>query len=242
MTLKLRVVLVEPAYEGNVGSVCRAMKNFGFDDLVLVSPCELKDFAMAMASHAQDILLGARVVDNFNDAIKGADILIATTGKPGARTSRHLRMPYFNPKELKEKLKGRSGTVALIFGREDTGLVNDIVERCDLVVYIPTSIEYPIMNLAQAATIMLYELSDFRGGNISLADGESMERLYGSYRELLERINYPEHKKEKTLLMLRRIYGRAMPGTREFFTLMGILRSIELALERAQKKKPSKKK
>lgn len=234
--ISIRVVLVEPLYEGNVGSVCRAMKNFGFKDLVLIRPCPLGDFSKAMAMHAQDLLASARVVDTFDEAVEGADLLVATTGKPGARITGHVRHPYFNPRELKAMLKEKSGTVALIFGREDCGLVNDILERCDVVAYIPTSNQYPIMNLAQAVSIFLYELSGFEGGNVALAGKEKMDRFYGHYRMLLEDIGYPKHKKDKTLMMLRRIYGRAMLNVREYFTMMGVLHEIELALERARKR------
>jgi tRNA/rRNA methyltransferase len=230
-----RVVLVEPRYEGNVGSVCRAMKNFGFNDLVLVKPCPLGDFAKAMAMHAQDLLASARIVDTFDEAIKGADIVVATTGKPGVRQTGHVRHPFYNPKELKGMLKDKAGTAALVFGREDWGLVNDIVERCDIVAYIPTSVEYPIMNLSQAAAIFLYELSGFEGGNVALAGRELMDVIYGHYGKLLDDIDYPGFKKDKTMMMLRRIYGRAMLNVREYYTMMGVLHEIELALERAKK-------
>lgn len=234
--ISLRVVLVEPLYEGNVGSVCRAMKNFGFGDLVLVKPCPLGDFSKAMAMHAQDLLAEARVVDTFDEAIAGADLLVATTGKPGARVDSHVRYPYYNPRELKAMLSERSGTIALIFGREDWGLVNEILERCDIVAYVPTSHRYPIMNLAQAVSVFLYELSGFEGGNVALASREEMDLFYGHYRGLLEDIGYPEHKKAKTLMMLRRIYGRAMLNEREYFTMMGVLHEITLALERARER------
>jgi tRNA/rRNA methyltransferase len=232
----VRVVLVEPRYEGNVGSVCRAMKNFGFNDLVLVRPCPLGDFAKAMAMHAQDLLASARTVDTFDEAIEGADIVVGTTGKPGARQDGHVRYPFFNPKELREMLKDKAGTVALVFGREDWGLVNDILEICDIVAYIPTSVEYPIMNLSQAAAIFLYELSGFEGGNVALAGRELTDVLYEHYRKLLDDIDYPDFKKDKTMMMLRRIYGRAMLNEREYYTMMGVLHEIELALERAKKR------
>lgn len=234
--ISIRVVLVEPLYEGNVGSVCRAMKNFGFDELVLVRPCKLDNFSKAMAMHAQDILASARIVDTFEEAINGADLLVATTGKPGAHINSHVRSPYYNPVELRAMLEDKSGTVALIFGREDCGLINDIVERCDIVAYIPTSKDYPIMNLAQAASIFLYELSGFKGGNIALADRGLLDVFYEHYGKLLEDIGYPEHKKDKTMMMLRRIYGRAMLNPREYYTMMGVLREIELALERAKQR------
>lgn len=234
--IALRVVLVEPLYEGNVGSVCRSMKNFGFRDLALVRPCGLGDFAKAMSSHAQDVLAAARSVEGFDEAVRGADILVATTGKPGSRASGHVRYPFYSPRELGAMLEGRSGTVALVFGREDSGLPNEIVERCDIVAHIPACGEYPIMNLAQAASIFLYELSGIRGGNVALADRESMGRLYGRYRALLDDIGYPGYKKDKTMMMLRRIYGRAMLNGREYFTMMGVLHEIGLALERARRR------
>ncbi len=234
--ISIRVVLVEPLYEGNVGSVCRAMKNFGFSDLVLVKPCRLDNFAKAMASHAQDLLASARIVDTIEEAIEGADLLVATTGKPGAHINSHVRYPFSNPKELRTMLEDKSGTAALVFGREDSGLPNEIVERCDIVAYIPTSRDYPIMNLAQAVSIFLYELSGFKGGNVALADRVLMDRLYEHYGQLLDDIDYPEHKKDKTMMMLRRIYGRAMINRREYYTMMGVLHEIGLALERAKKR------
>jgi tRNA/rRNA methyltransferase len=92
------------------------------------------------------------------------------------------------------------------------------------------------MNLAQAASIFLYELSGFKGGNIALADRELLGVFYEHYGKLLEGIGYPEHKKDKTMMMLRRIYGRAMLNPREYYTMMGVLREIELALERAKQR------
>lgn len=234
--ISVRVVLVEPRYEGNVGSVCRSMKNFGFSDLVLVRPCKLENFAKAMASHAQDLLAAARIVDTFEEAVEGANLLVGTTGKPGSHFYSHVRYPFYNPKELRTMIGDKSGTVALIFGREDYGLPNDIVEKCDIVAYIPTSNDYPVMNLAHAASIFLYELSGFTGGNVALADRGQMDRLYDHYTDLLEEISYPEHKKDKTLMMLRRIYGRAMLNRREYYTMMGVIHEIGLALERAKKR------
>lgn len=232
--LRFRVVLVEPINEGNVGSVCRVMKNFGFEDLVLVNPCKLNDFAKAMAMHAQDLLARARIVDTFEDAIKGASAVVATSGKVGLRQDSHVRMPYFNPKELRALLEERSGVIALVFGREDWGLVNEIVERCDIVAYIPTSSDYPIMNLAQAVGVMLYELSDFKGGNIAMADEQLMNIYYDHFAALLDNAGYPKHKKEKTMMMIRRIFGRALLNPTECYTMMGVLREMELALERAK--------
>jgi tRNA/rRNA methyltransferase len=187
-----------------------------------------------MAMHAQDLLAAARVVDSFEEAVKGADVVVATTGKPGAHMDSHVRNPYYNPKELRAILEKSSGTVALVFGREDCGLVNDIMERCDIVAYIPASVDYPIMNLSQAVAIFMYELSGFQGGNIRLATSESMGIFYKHFDTLLDDIGYPEHKKDKTMMMIHRVYGRAMLNSRECYTMLGVIREIELALERAK--------
>jgi len=232
--LRIRVVLVEPAIEGNVGSVCRAMKNFGFDDLVMVRPCKLGDYAKAMASHAQDLLGRAAIVDSVEEALVGVNLTIGTTGKPGSSSREHSRMPYFSPVELRSMLEDKQGTVALLFGKEDHGLPNEVIERCDVVMTIPASDEYPVLNLSHAVTVVLYELAEIRGGDVLLADSEMQEILYQHIEELLENIRHPEHKQDKTALMIRRILGRAMISPREYFTLMGVIRDIELALDRVK--------
>ncbi len=234
--LRFRVVLVEPKYEGNVGSIARVMKNFGFSDLVIVNPPLLEDFARAMASHAYDVLERARRVETLDEAVKGASLVIATTGLKSEKHNEYFRRPVFTPVQLNEKLEGKKGTIALLFGREDTGLTNEEIERCDIVVTIPAKQEYPIMNLAQAVGVVLYELSEIEGGKIELAPRESLEQFYLHIRKLLDEAGYPKHKKRRTMIMLRRICGRAELSEREIFTLRGILRSIEWAMEYKREK------
>lgn len=229
--LRLLVVLVEPMYDGNVGSVARSMKNFGFKDLVMVNPCHIDDFGLAMAVHAKDILEGARVVKNLSEAMEGVDLVVGTTGKRPTNEQRHLRLhlrvPYLTPGDLAEKLRGKSCTAAILLGREDYGLTNEELGLCDLVVSIPTSESYPVMNLSHAATVLLYELSQVTGGRTEadLASGESMRRLRDRIEILLKEINYPAHKRDYVNLMLRRIFGRAELTEREVNTLLGILKN-----------------
>lgn len=232
--LHIRVVLVEPASEGNVGSVCRAMKNFGFDDLVLIRPCELGNFARAMASHAQDLLESAVIADSLDEALEGVSLTIGTTGKPGLSAREHIRMPCYSPAEIRTMLEDKQGTVALLFGKEDHGLPNEVLERCDVVMTVPASDEYPVLNLSHAVAVILYELSGVAGGEHLLADSELLEILYQHVEQLLESVGHPEHKQDKTALMVRRILGRAMISPREYFTLMGLIRDIELAIARVK--------
>ena len=227
MSLEIQIVLVEPMYQGNVGSVARAMKNFGYTDLVLVNPCELEGQARAMASHARDVLEGAKIVTTLEEAVKGANLRIGTTGVGSLKTGEHIRLPLYTPGELKEKLKGCSGKVAILFGREDSGFRNDELKSFDILITIPTSEVYPIMNLSHAVAVTLYELSELEGGNSPLADGFDLQLLYEHLEEFLEEIEYPPHKKDKTFLMLRRIFGRAGLTPREVQTLRGLIRKTE---------------
>ena len=160
MSLNFKVVLVEPLYQGNVGSVARVMKNFGFSELVLVNPCPLEGEARAMSSHACDVLEGAIIVSNIEDAVAGASLLIGTTGITGSKFDEHIRIPAHVPREMKELLEGYSGTIALLFGRENRGFTKDELCMMDMILTIPTSEAYPVMNLSHAVAVILYELSD----------------------------------------------------------------------------------
>ena len=227
MPLDVRVVLVEPLYQGNVGSVTRVMKNFGFSDLVLVNPCKLEGEARAMSSHARDILESAYITSSLTEAIEGANIVIGTTGITGSKIYEHIRMPFYVPRELKEKLAGMDGTVAILFGREDQGFNNDELKACDMILTIPTSDIYPIMNLSHAVGIVLYEMSDIEAGDRPLAEGFDLGLLHEHLEELMEDIEYPAHKKDKTMLMFKRIFGRAQLIPREVQTLRGVIRRIQ---------------
>lgn len=218
----LKVVLVEPKYDGNVGAVARAMKNFSLSELVLVNPCKLGKEAYKRAMHASELLDKAKTVEKFDEALKGIDCIIGTTGVANL-TQRKVLRTALTPKELAAKLSAIKGRIALVFGREDFGLLNEELKKCDLLVTIPCSKKYPIMNLSHAASIIFYEL--FKKGlkRAALASKFEREKLFDKFSELLDEINYPKHRKENTKLMFRRIMGRAAISRLEFYTLMGIL-------------------
>jgi len=244
--MKLRVVLVEPLYEGNVGSVARAMKNFGFHELVLVNPCKIEDFGSAMASHARDVLMMARSFASLPQALAEADLVVGTTGKRLDEAQHHLRLhlrvPCFTPAELAEKLAGKEGTVALLLGREDCGLSSEELALCDMLVSIPTSSGYPVMNLSHSAAVLFYELSQTEseeGCKVEMASGESLALLQDKTRSLFEEISYPFHKVEFTLLMLRRILGRDELTQREARTLLGLIKRIRWRIGKDGGEKPA---
>ena len=231
--MHLKVVLVQPLYEGNVGSVARAMKNFGFHDLVTVNPCRIEDYGLAMASHARDVLQMSRSYTSLGEAIAGANLVVGSTGKRLDTAQHHLRLhlrvPCLTPAELAEKLQGMEGTVALLLGREDCGLCSEELALCDMLISIPTSEEYPVMNLSHSAAVIFYELSQIKeqeGSRVEMASRESLDLLAERSRALLYEVGHPRHKLDYTLLMLRRILGRARLTEREARTLLGLIKRV----------------
>lgn len=206
------------------------MKNFGFKDLVLVNPCRIEDFGSAMASHARDVLQMSRTVSSLQEALEGTNLVVGTTGKRLEEAKhhlrQHLRVPCLAPWELAEKLRGKDGTVALLLGREDCGLDSEKLAICDMIVSIPTSEKYPVLNISHAAAILFYELSMIENGSYQMAKRESLLLLQDRCKSLLLEVGYPEHKIEFTVLMLRRVLGRAELTEREARTLLGIIKNI----------------
>ena len=222
---RVRVVLVEPKNEGNVGAIARAMRNFGARDLVLVKPCPLGDEAYKRAMHGVDILQSAKVVDTLDAALHGADFLAGTSGIDTRSEKRFARISV-TPRDLAARVAPLRGTVAVAFGREDFGLSEEEIARCDLLVTIPAAADYPILNVSHAATVLLYELFAARTSTRARreASGLENEKLHEAFTTLLEVTDYPEHKRARTKVMFRRLMGRAVPSAWEFHALMGVLR------------------
>jgi TrmH family RNA methyltransferase len=220
------IVLIEPMYEGNVGFAARAMKNFGFSRLVLVDPCPLGGKARACASHAEDVLDAAQV-STLDEVHARSDMVIATTGALSKSVCTSMRMPYYAPRELRDIIGGIDGRISILFGRENWGLNNDEVERCDLICTIPASPAYPILNLSHALAILCYELADLPRGTYSLAGRIEMESLYRHLDQFLDRVEHPDFKRKNTLRMARRVFSRTKLTTREVSTIHGLLRRAE---------------
>jgi len=220
------IVLVEPLYEGNIGFAARVMKNFGFHNMVLVNPPELTIEAEARASHAKDVLANAEVL-SFDEVIERSEISVATTGGLAKSVSHPIRMPYYSPPELREMIKDVNGRVSILFGRENWGLNNDEIAKSNIVCTIPTDEEYPIMNISHAIGVVCYELAHLPRGGYWLASHADMEALYDHIGRFLEGIEHPIEKREATLLLARRVFGRTQLTAREASTFHGILRRAE---------------
>lgn len=230
--MSLRVVLVEPESGGNIGSVARAMKNFGLKDLWLVNPkARIDESARAMASHAIDVLEGSRIVGTLREAIGDVDLVIGTTSKPSFGRSNLKRIPLA-PEELAEGLGRVEGAVALIFGRESTGLTNEEIEECDFIVSIPASEEYPVLNVAASAAIIFYEIHRGSRGwpRRRIASDGIKRRLEERFLDLAGLAGIPSHRAKLASRALRNIVSRSFATEREASLLLGVLRK---ACERA---------
>ena len=219
------ILLVEPKYSGNIGAVARAMMNFNVSTLYLVNPCELNDEAYARAMHAKTILDHAQIFSSFDEAIKDFDYLAATSSITAISEKKFLRnsVPLC---EFSEKIKKVKGRIGLVFGREDYGLYNQEITACDILLNIPTSNSYLSLNLSHAVAIVLFSLYQMRGNLVSprrQIGKNEREKLQEYFQTLLVEINYPQHKREKTAVMFKRLLGRSMPSTWEYHTLMGVL-------------------
>ncbi len=202
------------------------MKNFGFRELVLVDSCPIGDEALARASHARDVLLSAEH-GSIDDIFSSSDLVIATTGAVSHSICNPMRMPYYSPRGLRNLLEGHEGCISVLFGRENWGLSNKEIAKCDLICTIPTAPEYPIMNISHAIGIICYELAAIPTGEYLLASRIEMEHLYRHIDSYLDTIGHPPYKRRNTLLMARRILGRAMLTAREASTIHGLMRRSE---------------
>ena len=200
------------------------MANFDFKNLYLVNPCELDDECYSRAMHADKIVDNAKIFKSFKEAVKNIEYLAATSSIESQNDKRHLRNAL-SLEELSEKLFEIDNKIGLVFGREDYGLYNEEIALCDVMLRIPTSESYLSLNLSHAVALVLYTL--YIKGKTSPAEKRIIgklekEKLYSFFSELLNEINYPDHKKENTEIMFKRMMGRAIPSKWEYHTLMGV--------------------
>ncbi|WP_396612379.1 RNA methyltransferase [Haloferax sp. S1W] len=226
------VVVVEPETPGNVGTIARAMKNFGIYDLRLVNPPPLDPDgeAYGFAGHAREDVLPNATETTLEEVVEEFHT-IGTTAVSHEDSTRHVRYPFKTPVEVADSLESVKTKTALVFGREGTGLDNEELRMLDEVCCIPADHRYPVLNLGQAATILMYELRRFTVDEVQLPDVEreraseaEIDVVYRFFDDLLDAIDYREHKRAKTSQMMRRLVGRAHPTEREAATLTGVLR------------------
>lgn len=229
---RLRIVLVGAQHPGNIGAAARAMKVMGLDDLALVAPERYPHAdATARASGADDVLAAARVFDTLGDAIGDCVLAIGASAR-----SRRTHWPLVDARSAAREAVARSvqGPVALVFGRERSGLKNEELDRCQLHLQVPTNPAYRSLNLAAAVQVVCYELRMAAGDAVSAAPEHvpvahaDMEGLFAHWQSVLTAAGFmdPEH---PGMLMrrLRRLFHRAAPDRTELNILRGALRALD---------------
>jgi tRNA (cytidine32/uridine32-2'-O)-methyltransferase len=153
---RIRIVLVQPSHGGNIGGCARAMKNMGLTRLVLVAPEEFPgEEASARAAGADDLLAQAQVCATLDAAIADCHLVIGASAR-----ERRIAWPRLAPEEAARRVVAAAAgqEVAVLFGRERTGLTNDELDRCQILVNIPANPEFSSLNLACAVQVIAYEI------------------------------------------------------------------------------------
>ncbi len=238
----VRIVLVNTSDCRNIGSAARAMKTMGLSQLVLVDPVEMPNGqAQALAAGATDVLANAQVVSTMQEAVKDCGLVIGTSAR-----SRTLPWPMLDPRECGQKLVSEMNNfpVALVFGRESSGLTNEELQLCHFHVQIPANPEYSSLNLAMAVQTLSYEIRmnalaarKYATDDVSNSNSEDeypvveeTERMYQHFEEALKGTGFitPSHP-GLVMTKLRRLLNRARPDVKEVRMLRGILSSVDKA-------------
>jgi tRNA/rRNA methyltransferase len=232
----IRVVLVEPQHSGNIGAVARAMKNMALSRLVLVNPADhLAMEARMMAMHAFDILQQAQVVDSLTQAIADVGYVVGTTRRLGK--SRQAQQTSRSIAPLLLELAA-SNPIALVFGREDSGLSNDELARCHELITIPAHPSFGSLNLAQAVLLVCYEIyvsaaTQPLASPPMLATTAEVERLYTRMQEVLRHIGFLHGSNPDRMMgYFRRFFARVGLKSRDVNVFLGVFRQIEWYINR----------
>ena len=235
----IKIVLDNTSHPGNIGATARAMKNMGLSRLALVNPVEFPSgVAVGRAASALDVLEQAEVVNTLGEAIADCALVIGSSAR-----SRSLPWPMLTPEQSAAKLvkEGQSAQVALVFGREDSGLNNEELQLCHFHVQIPASPEYSSLNLAAAVMVLCYEIrravlrdeeaddkAEDEYWDQERATVEHVEYFYEHLERVLIEIDFHDPDNPRQLMQrMRRLFGRVRIDAMEMNILRGILTNIE---------------
>ena len=232
-TSNIEIVLMHTTNSGNIGGVARAMKNMGLSKLTLVSPREHPGSeGIWRAASARDVMEGARVVDHLDDAISDCQFVVGTSAR-----GRRIPWPIDDARGCAARIAehSKSERVAILFGREDRGLINEELQRCNLHCQIPTHEGYPSLNLAMAVQIIVYELHLMSliehndhcrtaSWDAPFATAGEMAAFYQHLEETLIQIGFLDPAAPRQLMSrLKRLYNRVRLDEMELGILRGIL-------------------
>lgn len=235
---RIRVVLVNTSHPGNIGAAARAMKTMGLRSLYLVEP---KDFpnaeATARASGADDVLAAATVCADLDSALAGCHWVVGASAR-----LRSIPVPPATPREYASQAvqEAGAGEVAVVLGREQSGLTNAELDRCHALVHIPTDGDYGSLNLAAAVQVLAYELRMAHlgqwqpppevGEQTPPAGHDDIERFYTHLEQTLVELEFLNPDNPRQLMRrLRRLFGRVRLDQNELNILRGILSAAQKA-------------
>jgi tRNA/rRNA methyltransferase len=244
--MTVAVVLIEPQYPINVGYIARLMKNFGLKSLYLVRPNFDKAEAAKYSTHGNDVLIAAKTV-TLSELRKKFDILIGTTAIQAISRLNILR-ESISAEQLAKIIHGSSTKdFCILLGRESSGLNNEELELCNLVVTIDTKTNYKTMNVAHALAILLYEISKLQSSlepaakkskkMVDLASQKDIDLLLQYVSKLADAGNYDLHKKPLLEAAAKKLLAKSVPTTKDVMLLISLLRKSLLAIERGYGKK-----
>lgn len=234
----IRIVLVNTTHPGNIGGAARAMKNMNLERLYLVAPKEYpSDKAVWRSAGALDVLDNAIVVDTLDEAIAGCGLVVGTSAR-----ERRIPWPLLDPRECGQTVWQEAGQhqVAVVFGREDRGLTNEELHKCNFHVHIPSNPDYSSLNLATAVQVICYEirmafLSATEGKSLPQqnwdfppAEAQSLDAYYQHLEDTLVALGFldPANPKQ-TMTRLRRLYNRVRLDQMELNILRGVLTAVQ---------------
>jgi tRNA (cytidine32/uridine32-2'-O)-methyltransferase len=232
----VRIILIGTSHPGNIGSAARAMKTMGLSNLVLVDPeCEVDGKSKALSAGATDVLEDHQVFATLDEAIVDCGLVIGASARP-----RTLDWPMLDPREMGEKVvvEGAKYPVALVFGRENSGLTNEELHKCHFHVFIPANPEYSSLNLAMAVQTLSYEIRMAFLATKAYPEqveeyplAEDIEGMFNHLEQTLvdTRFIVPAHP-GLVMTKLRRFFNRARPEIKELRMWRGILSSIQKSL------------
>ncbi len=232
----IRIVMIETSHPGNIGACARAMKNMGLSQLYLVKPIRFPDEeATARASGASDVLEHASVCDSLAQALEGCGVVVGASAR-----RRAITWPEFNPRECAAFVAPYSDDteIAIVFGRECSGLRNEELDCCSHLVHIPCNEVFSSLNVAAAVQVISYELRmQLLQGNTANdepvlidqpATSEELEGMYEQMQQALVEIDFFDPDKPgKLMRRLRRLYNRTALERREVNILRGILSAAQ---------------
>lgn len=232
---RIRIVMVETSHPGNIGAAARAMKNMELDRLYLVRPHHFPhEESTARASGADDVLAAATVCSSLQEALAGCQLVFGAS----ARSRRTIPWPQVDARGCAGivRRQGGEGEVALVFGREHSGLSNDELELCNYLVHIPTNPDYSSLNVAAAIQVVAYELYMARLGEWQEtpsnkvdvpASADEVEGFFAQLEQTLVATEFLDPDNPRQLMRrLRRLFNRVQLEKAEVNILRGILTSV----------------